>query len=69
MFLKVENRLDIVRDKNNSAVLNIDTKGLMAYKARREKEKRIDEMDREIRSMRGDLEEIKTLLHKFLESK
>lgn len=69
MFIKVENRLDIVRDKNNSAVLNIDTKGLIAYKARREKERRIDEMDREIRIMRGDLEEIKTLLHKFLESK
>ena len=69
MFLKVENRLDIVRDKSNSAVLNIDTKGLMAYRARREKEKRIDEMDREIRNMRLDLEEIKTLLHKFLESK
>lgn len=69
MFLKVENRLDIVRDKHNSAVLNIDTKGLMAYKTRREKERRIDELDKEVRSMRSDLNEIKTLLHKFLESK
>ena len=69
MFINVENRNDIVRDKSTSAVLNIDNKSLIAYKAKREREKRIDEMQTEIRSMRNDLNEIKTLLHNFLESK
>lgn len=69
MFINVENRNDIVRDKTSSAVLNIDNKSLMAYKARREREKRIDQMEVEIRNIRNDLSEIKTLLNGFLESK
>jgi len=69
MYIKVQNRFDLVRDKDSAAVLNIDNTGLAAYKARRDKERRIDEMETAIKDIKSDLYEIKQLFHKFLESK
>jgi len=69
MYIKVQDRRDVVRDSTSKAVLNIDNDGLVAYKARRDRERTLDNMIAEVNDLRNDVSEIKQLLRKFLESK
>lgn len=69
MLLKVQDRNDLARDTRSQALLNIDNEGLNAYRARREKTRVMDSMIEEVNTMRQDINEIKQLLSKFLESK
>lgn len=43
-------------------LINTDNNSLNAYKNRKKREKRIDEMQEDIQSLKGDLQEIKDLL-------
>jgi len=43
-------------------LINTDNDSLTAYKNRKKREKRIDEMQEDIQSLKGDLQEIKDLL-------
>ena len=43
-------------------LINTDNDSLNAYKNRKRREKRIDEMQEDIQSLKGDLQEIKDLL-------
>lgn len=69
MYIKVQDRRDVVRDSASKAVLNIDNDGLAAYKARRHRERVMDNMITEVQDLKNDIGEIKQLLSKFLESK
>lgn len=69
MYLKVQDRRDIVRDSASKAVLNIDNDGLSAYKARRQREQTMNNMLQEVQDLKSDINEIKQLLGRFLENK
>jgi len=68
-YLKVQDRKDVVRDGSSKAILNIDSAGLAAYKAKRERERKIDSLDEVVSSMQSDIRELRVLLTKYLESK
>jgi hypothetical protein len=69
MHVKVQDRNDLVRDTSSSALLNIDNNGLAAYKARRDRERVLNDMIIEFGNLRNDINEIKILISRVLESK
>jgi hypothetical protein len=69
MYIKVQDRRDVVRDSASKAVLNIDNDGLAAYRARRHREQVMDNMITEFQVLKDDIGEIKQLLSRYLESK
>lgn len=69
MYIKVQDRRDVVRDSATKAVLNIDNDGLIAYKARRQRERVMDNMISEVQELKSDINDIKQLLSRFLENK
>lgn len=54
------------RDEETHALLNTDIQGLTAYKARREKMRKIDALEADINMLKTDLVEIKSLLTQLL---
>jgi hypothetical protein len=54
------------REENTSALLNVDHDGLQAYKARRDRLKKIQELETDINIIKQDMSEIKTMLEKIL---
>ena len=69
-FSKVTGKDTLVRDERNGAILNVDNKGLNAYRAARknrikqaEKEKR---MENEIDNIKSDVSQIKDLLTELI---
>ena len=65
-YAKVTGKDNLVRDEESGAILNVDNKGLNAYRAARdnrikqlEKEER---MENEIDNIKSDVSEIKNLL-------
>lgn len=50
------------RDETTHALLNTDIKSLQAYKARKEKIKRLDNLEKDINMLKTELEEVKNLL-------
>lgn len=69
MLVKVQDRNDLARDSKSQALLNIDNEGLTAYRARREKARLMDDMIIQVNSMKDDINEIKLLLSRVLESR
>lgn len=69
MHIKVQDRSDLVRDASSSALLNIDNNGLAAYKARRDRERILNDMIGEFSNLKNDINEIKILISRVLESK
>jgi len=69
MHVKVQDRNDLVRDTSSSALLNIDNNGLAAYKARRDRERILNDMIGEFSNLKNDINEIKILISRVLESK
>lgn len=67
MYIKVQDRRDVVRDSSSKAILNIDNDGLTAYRARRNREHIMDNMITEVNNLRNDVSEIKQLLGRILE--
>jgi len=63
-YVKVKDNEDLVRDKNNSAILNIDADALSKYKMRREQERKRNE---EIEELKKDVSEIKSLLLQMID--
>jgi hypothetical protein len=48
-------------------LINKDSNGLAAYKARKSRDKEIDSMKEEVSSLKSDIQEIKEMLKKVLE--
>jgi hypothetical protein len=62
--VKVKDNDDLVRDKENSAILNVDADALSKYKMRREQERKRNE---EIDTLKKDVSEIKSLLLQMID--
>ena len=64
--LNVEGHADLVRDNSTGAILNNDTSQYNQYLSLRAKRKqgtdRIDNMEDDLKSLKDDINEIKTLL-------
>ena len=62
----VEGHADVVRDNSTGAILNNDTSQYNQYLSLRAKKKqgtdRIDTMENDLKSLKDDINEIKTLL-------
>jgi hypothetical protein len=54
---------NLVRDKQTNAILNTDTDSLQMYKAKRDKER---QMQQDILNLKTDMSEIKYLLQKLV---
>ena len=67
MYIKVQDRRDIIRDGDSKAILNINNDGLAAYKARRQREQTMDNIVNEVSNLKADMGEIKLLLSRILE--
>lgn len=52
----------IYKDTTNGALINKDNKALEAYKLRKQKELKIDQIEKELVGLKGDMQEIKELL-------
>lgn len=69
-YLKVEGKVNLVRDTETSAIINTDTSGYQAYITNRNKllsdKERIDKLETQVSDIKGDLSEIKDLLLKAL---
>jgi len=61
--LKIKDNEGFVRDVDTKAVLNSDLTGLEKYKARRNKER---EMNDDVQSLKKDMQEIKELLQQLI---
>ena len=67
MYIKVQDRRDIIRDGDSKAILNINNDGLAAYRARRQREQTMDNIVNEVSNLKADISEIKFLLSRILE--
>ena len=64
--MKVKGHNDLIRDKNSNAILNTNSSEYDNYLSLRAKKKqgtdRIDTMENDLKSLKDDINEIKTLL-------
>ena len=63
MYQKIENNESLVRDKNNSAVLETDLNSLQLYRKRRE---HANKKDKEIENMKSEISELKSLVKQLI---
>jgi hypothetical protein len=61
--LKIENEEELIRDVATQAVLNNNMSSLEKYKARRNKER---EMNDDVQTLKNDMKEIKELLQQLI---
>lgn len=70
-YLKVEGHKDLVRDKQTGVVLNINKKetllAIERKRIRKEKEKELESMKKDVDILKSDIVEIKSLLNKIAE--
>jgi hypothetical protein len=67
--IKIENRVDIVRDKFSGAILSNDASNVFAYKARKNEINKMRSLENKIVEMESDLKDIKFLLQKIVDEK
>ena len=64
--MKVEGHSNLIRDEISNAILNINSSEYNQYLSQRAKRKqgseRIDNMENDLKSLKDDIDEIKTLL-------
>lgn len=62
MLTKVDNHPGLVRSADNKAILNTDVTSLQAYRARRQRERKQDEIIQQWDSVVQDVADIKNML-------
>jgi TolA-binding protein len=66
----VEGHSDLARDPQNGSIVNVNNTEYEQYLARREvkneKNQKVQNLEEELASMKGDIDEIKSLLKEFL---
>jgi hypothetical protein len=67
MKVQVEGRPDLVRDMKSGAVLNVDNRGLEAYKKTRDKSQLVDRVIDENEKMKRQIESIENKLDYMLQ--
>lgn len=65
-YLKVKEAEELVRDTSSSAILNTDMDALKAYKHRKTKENKLEQIAREHEEIKKDMNDIKDLLKELL---
>ena len=63
MYQKIDNSESLIRDKNNSAILETDLNSLQLYRMRREQTK---QKDIEIENMKSEINELKSLVKQLI---
>jgi hypothetical protein len=61
-YVKIENSPDLVKDTNSGAVLNTNVQALEAYRKRREKNSKVDNLEDEINTIKQTVNELKSLM-------
>ena len=56
----------LVRDTNSRAVINTDRTAFTMYKARREHDKKANDLVKEVTDLKQDMHEIKQMLHSII---
>lgn len=67
--LIIEENENFVRDVRSNAILNTDLTALQKYKMKRAKEQEVLKTIDEVKELKGELSEIKSLLHQLLAEK
>lgn len=62
VLVKIEGEADIVKDTRTGALLNVNTSALAAYKKRKQKEARIDQLEEKVDSIADTLQVMMQLL-------
>jgi len=62
-FLRIENEEHLVRDSKSGAVLNTDLSSLEKYRAKRERDR---QMQQDVENLKNDMSEIKSLLQQLV---
>ena len=66
----VEGHSDLARDPQNGSIVNVNNTEYEQYLARREvkneKNQKVQNLEEELASMKGDIDEIKSLLNELL---
>lgn len=69
-FYGLEGHKDLARDPETNAVVNVNTLEYQEYLSRRnnkvEKNQKVQTIEQEVASMKGDIDEIKSLLKELL---
>lgn len=69
-YLRVEGHKDFIRDPNTNSIINTNMTDYQQYLTRRdvksEENKKIDNLETEVVSIKDDLNEIKNLLRNFI---
>ena len=56
----------LVRDTNSQAVINTDRTAFSMYKAKREHDKKANDLQKEVTDLKQDMQEIKNMLHNII---
>lgn len=65
-YLKVKEAEELVRDTSSSAILNTDMDALKAYKLKKSKDNKLEQIAKEHEEIKRDMNEIKDLLKELL---
>ena len=57
---------NLVRDTNSQAVINTDRTAFKMYKAKREHDKKANDLQKEVTDLKQDMQEIKNMLHNII---
>ena len=69
-YLRVEGHLNLLRDPNTNSIVNLDMSEYQQYIARKnvksEENKKIENLENDVANIKGDLDEIKSLLRSLV---
>lgn len=69
MKLKIEEYGQFVKDTESKAIINVDKNALSMYKMQRQKAIRSVELENEVKQLKEDIGEIKSLLSQLINNK
>jgi hypothetical protein len=69
MRYQIENDKGFVKDTENKAVLNVNKEALKAYKLQRKKLLKTFALEDEVKSLKEDIKDIKSLLSQLINNK
>ena len=64
-FVATEEK-NLVRDTNSQAVINTDRTAYSMYKAKREQDKKANDLVQDVSNLKQDMHEIKQMLHSLI---
>lgn len=68
-YLKIEDAPDLVKDTRSGAILNTNVRALEAYRKKREKFSKVDELENKVVSLEQNINELKSLIIAVLAEK